>query len=45
MLPLELLPVVPAMAAIRSSQTAVGLPETRLPPDSASALAFHSGFT
>src|SRR3954451_16061508 len=45
MLPLELLPVVPAMAAIGSSQTAVGVLDTRLPPGSAAALAFHSGFT
>jgi len=37
--------VVPAIAAIRSSQTAVGLFETRLPPVSASAFAFHSGLT
>ena len=45
MLPLELLPEVPSIAAIRSSHTAVGLLETRLPPGSASALAFHSGLT
>jgi hypothetical protein len=36
---------VPSIAAIRSSQTAVGVFETRLPPETDSALAFHSGFT
>jgi hypothetical protein len=33
------------MAAIRSIQTPVGLLEIRLPPETLSALAFHSGFT
>ena len=39
------LPVVPSMAAIRSSQTPVEWFAIRLPPGSPSALAFHSGFT
>ena len=43
--PFELLPGVPSMAAIRSTHTAVGVFETREPPATDSALAFHSGFT
>src|SRR5262245_39708837 len=45
MLPLDELPVVPAMAAMRSSQTPVGWFEMRLPPGSPLALAAHSGLT
>src|SRR4051794_38271317 len=33
------------MAAIRSIHTAVDVFDTRLPPETDSALAFHSGFT
>ena len=40
---MPMLVALPAMAAIRSSHTPVGVFETRLPPGSDSALAFHSG--
>ena len=35
----------PVTSETRSSQTAVGLDETRSPPGTESAFAFHSGFT